>query len=143
MRFLMTLGIATLTTGCIVVESDYDTGYDEPVVLNYAPEVLFAEAGCYWDNSYRDDIWYFEAEVTDMDGAYDLTQVWADVYDEWDGTLVESFELYPTEVPGLWFSDWLGSTTWLDCFYQDYTVDFIAYDTFEDVGYSTVVPYTY
>lgn len=117
--------------------------YEEPVVVNYAPEILSAEAGCYWDGYYHDDIWYFEADVDDLDGLRDITQVWADVYDEWDGSLVESFELYPTDDPYLWFSDWLGSSTWLDCWYGNYTVDFVAYDAYEDYDVVTVRPYTY
>ena len=66
-----------------------------------------------------------------------------DVYDEFDGTLVESFELYETNEPGIYFSDWLGRSTWLDCGYPDYTVDIVVYDTFEDFDVLTLFPVCY
>lgn len=137
--------VTAATSGCIVIEDDgprngcFDCGPDV-VITNYAPEVWDGEAGCYYDGYERDDIWYFEAAVDDADGLGDIESVWADVYDEFDGSLVESFELYPTETPGVYFSDWLGSTTWLDCGYPDYTVDLVAYDTFEDADVMTLVP---
>jgi hypothetical protein len=58
-------------------------------------------------------------------------------------TLVESFELYPTDDPYYWWSDWLGSTTYLDPFWGGYSVDIVAYDTYEDFGYATVWAETY
>jgi len=139
---------STLVGGCIVVEDDdrngcYDCGGGDVIVTNYAPEIWDADAGCYYDGYERDDIWYFEADVDDPDGLGDIQSVWADVYDEWDGTLVESFELYPTDQPGIYFSDWLGSTTWLDCGYPDYTVDIVVYDSFEDYDAVTLVPVAY
>jgi len=134
--------------GCTVYS--YDT-YDEPtyvhedpvVVYNYAPVVLDAYAGVYWDDHYWDDVWYFEAVVDDGDGPYDVVAVWADVYDEWNGALVESFELYPTADPYVWYSDWLGHSTWLDPFYRNYSVDVTVYDMYEDSDTMTVWAYTY
>lgn len=118
--------------------------YEEPPPINWAPEVIGAEAGVYWDNYYADDIWYFEAEVDDFDGPYDVVEVWADVYDEWGGGVyLESFELFPTDDPWLWFSDWLGQSVWLDPFYAGYTVDFVAYDAYDAMSAVTVVPWTY
>lgn len=139
---LPALALATaFTSGCIVVDDRGPaTRGPDVVITNYAPEVWDGEAGCYYDAYERDDIWYFEAVVDDRDGLGDITAVWADVYDEWDGTLVESFELYPTNDPEVWFSDWLGRTTYLDCGYPDYTVDLVAYDTFEDNDVLTLVP---
>lgn len=142
---LSVLALATsFAGGCIVVDSDVDDRCcDTPVVVNYAPEVYDGEAGCYYDRYERDDIWYFEAFVDDVDGIGDVISVWADVYDEYDGSYVESFELFPTNDPYVWYSDWLGSTTYLDCFYTNYTVDLVAYDSYEDTGVLTLVPYTY
>ena len=139
--------IATLTSGCYVYTSDvdpydsYDSGYD--TVLNYAPDVLDGEAGCYYDGAYNDDIWYFDAVVDDFDGVSDVMQVWADVYDEYDGQLIESFELYRTDNGMAWFSDWMGSSTYLNCYYSNYTVDIVAYDYWEDMDYITIIPFTY
>lgn len=148
LRNLVMPALALATTGCIVIEDDrndgcFDCGGGDVVITNYAPEVYDGQAGCYWDGYERDDIWYFEAAVDDADGLGDIESVWADVYDEWDGTLVESFELYPTETPGVYFSDWLGSTTWLDCGYPDYTVDLVVYDHFQDSDAMTLVPDIY
>ena len=147
MRKLTTIALALLvTTGCIIHTSDRDDEFevDVPVVdTNYAPIVTFADAGCYWDSYYHDDIWYFEADVDDYDGPLDVVQVWADVYDEWDGSFVESFELFPTDDPYLWYSDWLGSSTWLDCWYDNYSVDIVAYDTWNDYDYMTIWANTY
>ncbi len=150
---MLRLGImgALLVTaaGCIVYEDNPDTVYvvddnDAPVVVyNAAPYVFDAYSGCYFDRGYRDDIWFFDAWVDDPDGALDVVQVWADVYDDWTGQLIESFELYPTQNPQQWYSDWLVSSTWLDCWYDGYSVDIVAYDSFEAWGASTIWPSTY
>lgn len=146
MHKLLALSAAAVfsLTGCVVHSYDVDDDRDVVVVpANYAPEVIDAYAEVSYDAYNADDIWYFEATVDDLDGPYDVISVWADVYDEFDGSFVESFELFPTDDPLLWYSDWLGSTTYLDPFYPDYTVDIVAYDTYEDYDAITIVPYTY
>ena len=134
--------LAALASGCVA----YVGPGPEPVPghpVNSAPYVDWADAGCYWDSGYRDDIWYFEAAVSDPDGALDVVAVYADVYDAWSGAWADSFELYPTQDPNYWFSDWLGSTTWLNCDYGGYLVDIVAYDSFDDVDVLTFEPLTY
>jgi hypothetical protein len=127
---------------CVVYDSPgHHTGGGTVVVTNAAPYVDFADAYVYYDPYYRDDIWTFEATVDDPNGVYDVVQVWADVYD--GPVLVESFELYPTDDPYYWFSDWLGSTTMLDPFWGGYSVDFVAYDAYDDFGWVTVWADTY
>jgi hypothetical protein len=149
MNKLITLAAATLLSlsGCVVHSYDYDEPAPVVVVetpVNYAPTVYGADAGVYWDGYYGDDIWYFEASVDDLDTPYDVVSVWADVYDEYaGGVYVESFELFPTDDPYFWYSDWLGRTTLLDPFYPGYTVDIVAYDTYEDFGFVTLWPATY
>jgi len=139
---LSALALATLATGCVVYETPRArTGPAPHTVLNYAPEIVDADAGCYFDRRHRDDIWVFEAIVDDPNGVYDVVAVWADVWDDFDGTLVESFELFPTNDPFVWFSDWLGSTTWLGCGYDLYSVDFVAYDSLEATDVLTVYPW--
>lgn len=135
----LALSALLLTTGCVI----YEDGGPHPGPSNVAPVVIWADAGCYWDNYYYDDIWYFEAEADDGDGVYDVVAVYADVYDAWTGRLEDSFELYPTNDPYYWFSDWLGSTTWLDCGYGGYVVDFVAYDSYDAYDVLTVEPWTY
>ena len=145
---LAALLLTTMTSGCYVY------GYDSapppnpgpgpgPVIVNSIPIVYDGYAGVYWDEFYYDDIWVFEAEVDDPDGALDIVAVFADVYDERTGQLVETFELYPTEDPFYWYSDWYGSSTFLDPFYPNYTVDIIAYDSFDDFDFVTVWADTY
>ena len=120
---------------------------DEPDIIvpdNYAPTLNAGDAGVFYDNQDADDIWFFEAEVNDADGLSDIVGVWADVYDEGrGGVLVESFELFPTDDPYVWYSDWLGATTLLNPFYPSYTVDLVVYDTYEDMDYLTITPLTY
>lgn len=133
--------------GCIIVDRDdhdHDDFDDTPwVPVNSAPYVYDAVAGCYYDTYNRDDIWYFEATVDDADGPYDIVAAYADVYDDRTGQLVQSFDLYPTSDPYAWFSDWLASTTWLDCYYPFYSVDFVVFDAADASGVYTVIPATY
>lgn len=149
-RVMLAAAAALSLGGCVVY--DYDdttpTGPGGTVVIvedgNYDPYVVSAAAYVYFDQYYFDDIWTFEATVDDPNGVGDIIGVWADVYDEYaGGVLVESFELYPTNDPYFWFSDWFGSTTWLDPFWGGYTVDFVVYDSFECFGYTTVWAETY
>jgi hypothetical protein len=132
---LFALALAPLA-GCIV----YDDTDGPRGPVNYAPFVESAVAGCYWDPGYQDHIWYFESVVSDPDGALDVVAVYADVYDA-RGDLVDTFDVLPTQDPVLWFSDWLGSSTWVDCGYPHYTVDIVAYDSFDEWDVLTIVPY--
>jgi len=112
-------------------------------IVNYAPTITYADSGCFYDASVRDDIWYFEADVDDGDGPLDVVAVYADVYDGVTGAWVESFELLPTNNDYVWYSDFMASSTWLDCFYRGYEVDIVAYDAFEEFDVVTLYPATY
>ena len=128
-------------SGCIVV--DPNPPPPDPVYVNYAPEVTWAESGCYWDGYYNDYIWYFQADADDQNGVYDVVSMWADVYDEPSGAWIDSFELYPTDDPYVWFSDWLGGSTYLSCSPNNYVVDFVAYDSMDAEGVLSVYPILY
>jgi len=130
-------------TSCVVVSDGPSSTSSSSSFSNYSPWVEWAEAGCYWDSFYYDDIWYFEADVSDPDGPLDVVAVYADVYDVYYGTFVDSFELFPTSNPYVWQSEWLGHTTYLDCFYSGYEVDIVAYDYYDAYDVLTVWPYTY
>ncbi len=147
MTRLLTLATAlALATGCIYVDGNDDGRWDaQPPAsaFNTAPWILTADAACYYDDFNADDILWFETTVDDADGLFDVVSVWADVYDDRSGELVQSFELYPTDDPAIWFSDWLVSTTWIDCWYDWYTVDFVAYDAADAWGATTIRPDTY
>ncbi len=140
---LALLFAAGIASGCVVYTDDDDDVVVPPQpAVNYAPVVTWADGGCYWDGYYRDHIWWFEADVDDPNSPYDVVAVYADVYDSYSGTWVDSFELYPTEDPYYWFSDWLGSSTWLDCSYGGYVIDIVGYDAFDAQGVGTFYPVT-
>lgn len=130
-------------TGCVVHTYDDDRPAPVYVPVNYAPQVVDASAGVFWDRRLQEDIWYFDAAVDDPDYVTDVVSVWADVWDERAGVLVESFELYPTNDPYIWYAEYYGRSTYLDPFYRNYTVDIVAYDTFDDFDSITVWADTY
>ncbi len=111
--------------GCLV----YGGGPRQVAVDSTSPYISYADASCYWDDGYRDYVWWFEADVDDPDG--DVQAVYADVYDNWDGSLADSFELY-YEGDGTWYSAWQQWSTYLDCEYYDYTVDISAQDSWDN-----------
>ncbi len=88
-------------------------------------------------------MWWFDTEVFDDNGRNDIVAVYADVYGP-QGNVIDSFELYnETPNPDEWFSDWLQWSTYLDCYYGGYEVDFVAYDVHDAVDVYTVYPATY
>lgn len=126
---------ALLLPACMV----YDSDRDGPPPGNSAPYVSFADAGCYWDPYYPDYVWWFEADVDDYDGPGDVESVWASVYDDYTGQIVDEFELYP-DVGITWYSAWQGRSTYLDCAYLGYVVDVTAYDWAGAYDVVSVVP---
>lgn len=126
--------VSLLASGCIVYT---DPPLPEP---NRAPELAYADAGCYWDYSYGDYVWYFDADATDPNGAGDVIAVYADVYDDYTGEWIDGFDLLPEE--GItWYSAWVGSTTFLDCSQPIYVVDITAVDRGDLADVVTVAPF--
>lgn len=137
-RFALPTLSLLFSQACVVYATD--NGDDPPV--NRAPKFTYADAGCYPDDAYRDFVWYFDVDVDDPDGYLDVTEVYADVYDTWDGAWVDGFELYPEQ--GItWYSAWVGDSTWLDCTYGGYVVDFTALDSFGASDVVSVIPATW
>lgn len=136
-RIVTTALLLAISTGCIIVDRRPDPTPVVPVV-NSAPYVFDAVGACYYDAYNRDDIVYFDVTVDDPDGIYDVVSVYVDVVDELRGEIVQTFELYPTDDPYRWFSDWLVSTTWVDCFDPYLSVDVYVYDQFDAYGVSTI-----
>lgn len=133
MRHLIQLALLLPLGGCIF----YADGAPPPV--NSAPWFDFADAGCFWDNGYRDYVWYFDVDANDDVGPRGVIAVWADVYDDGSGELADSFDLEPE--PGKsWYSAWIGSTTYLDPTYPFYSVDLSAQDEEGAIGTQTVYP---
>lgn len=131
--------ILALSAGCTIYT---DEGGPDPGPHNAPPVFTYADAGCYPDDYYRDFVWYFDADVDDPDGYLDVTEVYADVYDSWNGSWVDGFELYP-EVGVTWYSAWVGESTWLDCTYDGYVVDFTAFDSYGASDVVSVIPTTW
>lgn len=126
--------VLPVLTGCVIEVDDTPTD-------NYSPRIELAESGCYWDSFNRDYIWYFEADVNDPNGPYDVVEVWADVFDG-HGHYLESFRLFrETQYADVWFSDWLQTYSYLDCGWQNYSVDIVAYDSFGQFDMITTIPY--
>ena len=148
-RVAIVSALLMAATGCIIYDDGpdtvviQDTGSPPVVVRNAWPTVYDGYSGCYFDRYNADDIWFFDAWVDDPDGVYDVVQVWADVYDDWSGQIVQSFELYPTDNPAEWYSDWLVGSTYLDCWYGGYSIDIVAYDASDAWGSATIYPSTY
>ena len=137
------LALLAALPACVVYDTDHVVVDDPAPYVNYAPVINYAEAGCYWDGYYSDFIWYFTGDIDDPNGVYDVVSVWADVYDSPSGAWVDSFELYPTNDPYTWYSDWLGGSTYLDCNYPYYEVDIVAYDTYDVYTATTILPIYY
>ncbi len=127
-RFHSLPAVLGLLAGCFV--------YADPAAgprhgVNDAPHLSNVDASCYWDDYYGDYVWWFMVDAEDRDGADDVVVVYADVLDNWDGQVADSFELYPDQ--GVtWYSAWQERSTYLDCEYYDYTVVFTASDTAEN-----------
>lgn len=117
LAILSTLSLA----GCVVYGGGHPSGngYDE------APYISYADASCYWDDGYGDFVWWFQADVEDPEN--NVVSVTTDVYDQYTGQWVDAFELY-YDGGNTWFSAWQGYSTYLDCEYYQYSVDFVAED---------------
>ena len=123
----LTLLASLCASGCLVYADGPGPG-GGGTVENFAPEVTWADASCYWDASYQDDVWWFQADIFDENGLDDVTGVYADVYDGETGEWADAFELY-YDGGHTWYSAWQGESTYLDCAYYDYVVEFSAEDT--------------
>jgi hypothetical protein len=139
-RTPLLLSAALLASACVVYTDDKDPFPEpDPTPANYAPYVLSAEAGCYWDPSYRDYVWTFDADVDDPNGWGDVFEVWADVYDDTTGAWVDSFYLNPVD-EFYWSSAWLQASTWLDAAFPYYVIDFVPYDYSGASSVASVLP---
>jgi len=116
-----------LSTGCYLSTGGGGGKSHGNGPVNEAPLVEWADASCYWDKGYRDDVWWFEADIVDADGLDDVVAVYADVYDGFSGEWVDAFELY-YDGSNTWYSAWQGRSTYLDCAYYNYIVDFTPED---------------
>jgi len=118
-------------SGCVV--------YSSSPPKNSAPWFSYADGGCFWDNGYRDYIWYFDVDVEDDLGPSDVAAVWADVYDNRAGIEADSFDLNPE--PGKsWYSSWIGATTYLDPGYGAYEIVLSAQDYDGAIGSTSIFP---
>ncbi len=124
MRLVLSTLPLLLASGCFVYTDGPAHHAGPPAQV--APIIDWADASCYRDEVYHDDVWWFEADVLDAND--DVVAVYADVYDGDTGEWVDAFELY-YDGGNTWYSAWQERSTWLDCDYYDYIVDFVAEDT--------------
>ena len=107
-----------------------------PVYTESSPFIEWADSGCYWDSYYGDYIWCSRLMSLTQTAFYDVAEVYADVYDDYWGEWVETPELLQESPnPDNWFSDWMQYSTYLDCGYSGYTVEFVVYDSGRQHGY--------
>lgn len=139
-RAWLSLAVLLMASSCHVTFDDTWPDW----TWNWDPIVLDGAAGCEWDAPSHGYVWYFEAEVDDLDGYDDIWGVEAHVYDDWrGGRLVDSFELGRTADPWFWYAEWPEHTTRLDCHYAGYSVDLVVWDTYDGYDLLTIVPRTY
>ena len=119
--------------GCFQASDRPGSGPNDP------PAVVDGAAYVWFDLGSLAEVLSFEAIVSDADGLGDVTEVWADVYDDGAGGVYQtSFPLYPTVDATWWLSDWYADTTLLDLTYPGYGVDLVVYDTAGEAGVLTV-----
>jgi len=103
--------------------------------------VFEAQAACYWNESYGDYVWYFDAWVDNTQGFQATAQVWADIY--FNNRLIDSHQLFHDRTIGHeyhWFVDKIESLE-TDLWCGDrYEVDFIAFDWNGGYDVLTVFP---
>jgi len=162
MRATVTFVAVLAALSAVACDPYYDGGYqtDDPYYqpalppppgppppsdINFAPRVSSAEAGVYWDNRRGEDVWYFDAYVEDADSPFHVSSVHVDVYDDYSGSGVpiQSFDLFPSDEPNAWYSEWSARSTYLDPYYPGYSVEVVAYDSYGAEGFASIVPYTY
>jgi hypothetical protein len=133
-RSLLVAGVLALTSAC-VIEVD-----DDGPRPNLPPTVVAPLAQCWWAGA-DGYVWAFDAFAQDPDGAWDVTEVWADVYDVRNGDrYIDSYPLQRTAEADRWYSDWYGWSMPLDCRYDGYVVDVVAYDSTGSFDLFTVIP---
>ena len=111
--------------------------YHEMPEYQGAPVVFDAQAACYWNDSYQDYIWYFDAWVDHSHGFHDIEEVWVDIY--YNGAFANSYQLVHDNLLGHeyhWFvhkKEFTETNLWCGARYE---MDFIAFD--HDGGYDTL-----
>jgi hypothetical protein len=135
---LLALALPIFSTGCIFIDGTSVSGTDN--TPNDSPTIAYADAGCWYDSFEQDYVWWFEADVYDDDGAWDIDEVYADVFDTRNSSWVDSFAL-STWNDITFSADWAETWTNLTCGYGDYEVDFVAYDAWDAYDVYTIVPF--
>jgi len=91
----------------------------------------------------RIDLLLFDAVVYDLDGVGDVAIVYVEIFDDYTGQFVDTFDLYPS-TSFLWQADVAVRDTYLvPDFYADYSVDFIVEDFQGEGEVVTILPDIY
>ncbi|MEM6926008.1 MAG: hypothetical protein AAF602_03690 [Myxococcota bacterium] len=126
---LLLTSIAALGSACIVTPvTPGRPGGGGGVIFN-APagfDAVFAEISL--GVAPRDDLLLLDAEVFDPDGIGDVAVVFVEIYDDYTGFFVDSFDLIP-QTSFLWQETIPVFQTNLDpYYYPDYSIDFVVQD---------------
>lgn len=137
---LLLLSVSAIATGCIV----YDDGGPPVIIDSNAPagfDVVAAEIDL--GTSVANDWLYLDAEVYDPDGIGDISVVFVEIYDDYTGLMVDTFDLVPT-TSFLWQADIPIRDTYLvPDFYPDYSIDFWVQDWQGEGEVVTILPDLY
>ena len=124
MIFFMTVLLFLSLTSCYVSDQGYyDRKANNP---RRGPMIEAVKASCYYNYTYDDYKWYFDAWVHYPRYDFEeVTEVFVDIFE--DNYLVDSFPLYHNR-DKYWESSWVETIeTHLWCG-DHYEVDFVAYD---------------
>ena len=127
-------------TSCYVAYDPYDPYAPRDAAPAQKPMIEAAKASCYWNYTYDDYIWYFDAWVHyPRHNFEDISEVYVEVYD--GPYIIDWFPLYHDH-DKYWQSSWIeGIETNLWCGDAHIEVDFIAIDYHGNTDVITTTPY--
>jgi hypothetical protein len=125
---LIFLGCSLLSAGCYY---DYKTHQQH---LG-GPHVIDALAECWWNPSYQDYVWSFDASTSHPEGSSEITDVFVDIY---QGPYLGTLYLSP-DLGGYWrlVIDEINTPLWCGSWYD---MEVVAYDRDGDWDSLNLIP---
>ena len=127
MLALMAMLLFLSLTSCYVAYDPYDPYAPRDAAPPKAPMIEAVKASCYWNYTYNDYMWYFDAWVHyPRHNFEDIAEVYVEVFD--GPYIIDWFPLYHDD-DKYWESSWIETIeTNLWCGDAHIEVDFIALD---------------
>ena len=126
-------------TSCYVSYDPYDPYAPRDAAPPKAPMIEAVKASCYWNYTYDDYIWYFDAWVHyPRHNFEDISEVYVEVYD--GPYIIDWFPLYHDH-DKYWQSSWIETIEtdlWCGNYYE---IDFISVDYNGIYDIVTTTPY--